>query len=136
MFVRAIVVWCGILLLAIANGALRSFWIIPQTGETIGRAVSTLLLCGLILYFTWISIRWIGPSSTGQALTVGILWLCLTLAFEFLVGHYVSGNAWSDLLADYDVTRGRIWILVLVFTLLAPLWTARLRNLFVRPAPS
>jgi hypothetical protein len=38
------------------------------------------------------------------------------------------------LLADYDLSRGRIWIGVLVVTLLAPLGTARLRGLLVAEA--
>ena len=48
--------------------------------------------------------------------------VALTVAFEFLAGHYVFGNSWERLIADYDVFRGRIWILVLLMNLLAPLW--------------
>jgi len=50
------------------------------------------------------------------------------LAFELVVGHYGFGKAWSELLADYDLRRGRIWVAVLVVTLLAPLWTVRVRQ--------
>jgi len=60
---------------------------------------------------------------------IGVLWLVLTLAFEFLAGHYVFGNPWSRLWTDYDVLRGRIWILVLVTTLVAPVIAARIRGL-------
>ena len=45
----------------------------------------------------------------------------LTLAFEFLAGHYLFGNSWERLLADYDVARGRIWPLVLIVTFVTPL---------------
>jgi hypothetical protein len=128
MILRAIVTWLGMLVLASLNGAARGFWIIPRLGETMGRAVSTVILCGLILFLTWLTIGWIRPTSSGQALKVGVIWLCLTLAFEFLVGHYVFGSPWSVLLADYDVSRGRIWIAALVLTLLAPWWTAVMRG--------
>ena len=37
---------------------------------------------------------------------VGIAWVALTVAFEFLAGHYVFGNSWEKLLADYNVLRG------------------------------
>jgi hypothetical protein len=53
----------------------------------------------------------------------------LTLGFEFLIGHYVMHKPWAELLADYDVSSGRIWIAVLVTTLLAPLWAAGRRGL-------
>jgi hypothetical protein len=64
-----------------------------------------------------------------DALTVGVLWLVLTLAFEFLIGHYVLEKPWTALLEDYDIRRGRIWVAVLVMVLLAPLWSARLKGL-------
>ena len=121
--------WLGILLLASVNGAVRATWLIPRTGETAGRAISTIILCGLVFLVTWLTIGWIKPSSTGEALKVGILWLGLTLAFEFLVGHYVLGNPWSALLEDYDLSRGRIWIAVLIVTFFAPLWAGRVRGM-------
>jgi hypothetical protein len=128
MILRAVIVWFGILVLASLNGAARGGWLIPRLGETMGRAVSTVILCGLVFFVSWLTIGWIRPTSSGEALKVGVVWLLLTLAFEFLVGHYVFGNTWSALLADYDLSRGRIWIAALVLTLLSPLWTARLRG--------
>jgi hypothetical protein len=128
MILRAVAVWFGILVLASLNGAARGAWIIPRLGDTMGRAVSTVVLCGLVFFVTWLTIGWIRPATSGEALKVGLVWLLLTLAFEFLAGHYLFGNTWSALLTDYDLSRGRIWIAVLVVTLLSPLWTARLRG--------
>ena len=59
--------------------------------------------------------------------TIGAGWVVLTLAFEFLAGHYLFANSWERLLADYNVAQGRIWILVLITTLLAPVVVYRLR---------
>ncbi len=84
---------------------------------------------------TWLSIRWIGPRTSSAALAVGGVWLALTLAFEFLAGHYLFHKAWATLLADYDVRRGRIWVLALVMTLLSPLWLARIRSVVHRRSP-
>ena len=36
----------------------------------------------------------------------------MTVAFEFGVGHWVAGDSWSALLENYDVTSGKIWVLV------------------------
>ncbi len=140
MTLRALAVWLLLLFLAVLNGGVRDTWLSPRLGETVGRAVSTLSLSGLILFATWMTIGWIRPTTVGDALGVGALWLALTLAFEFIGGHYGFGKSWSELLADYDLRRGRIWLVVLLVTLLAPLWTARLRGLvgiglFV-PAPA
>ncbi len=125
---RALAVWGLLLIFAVLNGGARDTWLSPRLGDPLGRAISTLLLCGLILLATWLTIRWIGPKSSREALGVGVLWVVLTLAFEFGVGHYGLGKSWTELFADYDLRRGRIWIAVLIVTLLAPLWTFRLRG--------
>jgi hypothetical protein len=83
----------------------------------------------LIAAVAVLTIGWIRPSSVRVALAVGAFWLALTLGFEFLVGHFVLRKSWQALLADYDVSRGRIWALVLLVTALAPLVAAHLRGL-------
>jgi hypothetical protein len=47
---------------------------------------------------------------------VGLYWLLLTVAFEFLGGHYLFGKSWENLPADYNLMRGRVWVAVLVAT--------------------
>ena len=125
MFPRAAAVWLGILALAVGNGALRDGVISPRIGEVPGRAVSTVILAGLVVLVARLTIRWIRPSTSADAWRVGLLWVGLTLAFEFLAGRYLFGNPWEKVLSDYDVTRGRIWALVPFVTLVAPAWAWR-----------
>jgi hypothetical protein len=89
-----------------------------------------LILCGLIALLSWTTIGWIHPTTAGQAGAVGVLWLALTLAFEFGFGHFVEHQTWTELLADYDVFGGRIWVLVLLTTTTAPYFAARARRVF------
>ena len=117
------------LVVASVNGAIREALLIPAIGVIPGRAISTVALCVLVLLLTWLTIRWIGPRSNGDAWIVGGLWVALTLAFEFLAGHFLFGDPWSQLLEEYDVFRGRIWILVLVTIAIAPRLCARVRGL-------
>ena len=133
MLRRAIVVWVVMLLFASANGALRQAVLIPSSGAVAGRAVSTVMLAALIALLTWVTIPWIRPHSNGEAWMIGGVWVALTLAFEFLAGHYLFGTPWEALLEDYNVVRGRIWILVLIVTMVAPPLCARARG--VVPAP-
>ena len=44
----------------------------------------------------------------------------MTLAFEFLFGHYVAGHSWSRLIADYNILEGRVWSLFLVWIAVLP----------------
>ena len=61
----------------------------------------------------------VGPA-IGDAWTIGPLWLVMTLAFEFVGGHYLFGTSWEALLADYNIFAGRLWIIVLIATWIAP----------------
>jgi hypothetical protein len=132
MFGRAVTVWVAILILASINGAVRDLLLAPRLGETLARALSTIMLSVVVLLVTWFSIAWIGPCTRRDALLVGLLWVTLTLAFELLAGHYLFHQPWSALLSDYDLRRGRIWILVLIITFVAPLWLGRMRGIVVR----
>ena len=132
MLLRATAIWFVLLAAAIVNGGVRVAWIIPRTGDSVGHVISTLLLCAAIVAVSWVAIGWVAPADAGAALAVGLLWLALTLAFEFGAGHYLFGTPWPTLLADYDVRSGRIWPLVLFATFLAPLLTAWARGLVTR----
>jgi len=55
-------------------------------------------------------------------------WLVLTLAFEFLFGHYVGGHSWRSLLDDYDLLSGRLWVLVPAWLAVAPYLFHRLQG--------
>lgn len=120
MLARAAVAWLGILGLAILNGGLRQALLVPWFGERVGHIVSTLLLSGIILGAAWFLVLRIRVDSARDAWAVGALWVVLTVAFEFLAGHYLFGDPWARLLADYNLGQGRVWILVPVTTLLAP----------------
>jgi apolipoprotein N-acyltransferase len=52
----------------------------------------------------------------------------LTVGFELGFGHYVAGHPWSDLVADYDLASGRLWVLIPAWTALAPYLLYRLRR--------
>ena len=119
---RAFLVWLAILLLANLNGALRELVLLPLAGEGTARILSTVALCAIVLLVARATIRWIAPASSREALGVGVLWLVLTLAFEFLAGHYLFGTTWEQIVREYDVGAGRIWVLVPIVTLLSPRW--------------
>lgn len=63
-----------------------------------------------------------GPPTLGEreALIIGLIWLVTTIGFEFLFGHYVAKHSWEHLLSDYNILRGRLWLLVLLWSISAP----------------
>ena len=120
MIIRTLLIWSGLLVLAIANGGFREAVLVPKLGLGMARAISTIMLSALILVFGWAVTPWIGPATLQDAWVIGALWVTLTLAFEFLGGHFLFGKPWPELLADYNVFEGRIWVMVLFVTMLTP----------------
>lgn len=118
---RYLLLWLPMLLLAVANGALRELALRRRLDELRAHQLSTLLLLALFAVYIGGALRVWPPASAAQALAVGLLWLGLTLAFEFLAGHYLSKQSWHRLLADYDLRAGRLWALVPLWVLVAPL---------------
>jgi hypothetical protein len=128
MLKRLLIVWFAMLIMASANGGVREALLLPLMGPGPARALSTLLLCAIVFLLTYFTIAWIGPRSSREAWVIGALWVALTLAFEFLAGHYLFGSPWSELLAEYNVFRGRIWILAVISIFVAPRMCARARG--------
>ena len=129
MMRRALLVWLGLMVVAIANGSFRQFLLLPSVGAYGGHVISSVTLSLLILLVAWMAIRWIGPATAREAWAVGVCWLLATVVFEFVAGHYLFHHPWPKLFADYDVRQGRVWILVLVATVAAPRWAAGVRGL-------
>jgi membrane-anchored protein YejM (alkaline phosphatase superfamily) len=120
MIFKATFIWVLLLGLAVLNGTAREFVFAPRWGAQAAHVASTLILCAAIFVVALLFTRWMAPKSRRGALLIGAVWLALTLAFEFLAGHYLFGSSWERLFADYNLLRGRVWILVLVATLFAP----------------
>jgi hypothetical protein len=79
------------------------------------------------LLVSWLFVRASASATPTQLRRVGAAWLCATVAFEFLFGRFVSGLGWPALLADYDVSRGRLWPVVLLSVFLGP-WLFRIER--------
>ena len=116
----AVACWLVPLACAVALGATRQLVLAPILGELAARAVGTLVLCLAIALLARRFIRRYRPSAAAR-LGVGVLWCALTLAFEFLAGHYLFGAPWEVLAADWNMAQGHLWPLVPAVTLLAPL---------------
>ncbi len=124
---KSFVIWIGILLLAIANGALREAILIPKLGAHAGLILSGVLLSALIVGVAYLSLPWLGAYRPSHLWSVGIGWLLLTLVFEFSFGLW-QGKSWPTLLESYTFEGGNIWPVVLFVTVLAPTLVAKLRG--------
>ncbi len=121
ILLSALGMWFIFVIAAILNATFREVLITPRLGEHAGHVISTFTFMGIILALTYLFLGYLDAELAGNdLLLIGALWLVLTVAFEFLFGHYVMGHSWEKLLADYNILKGRVWVLVLITTFLAP----------------
>jgi len=123
-----IAAWLPMVAIAVLNGAVREAWYGKRVPELCAHQISTASGVVLLGAYIWVIIRVCPPDSPEQAIGVGLIWLGLTFAFEFLFGHYVARHSWSRILRDYNVLAGRVWVLVLVWVAIAPYVFLRLQR--------
>jgi hypothetical protein len=122
IYLTASALWVALLAIAFVVGALREGLLTPRLGEPSAHVVGTLVAVALMAMVISAYVRRIHAScSTADLLRIGALWLALTVGFEFGFFHSVLGTPWAVLLADYDLLRGRVWVLVLATVLLGPI---------------
>lgn len=117
---KHILFWFAFPFVAILNGALREATYKKFVGDLPAHQISTvtgIIFFGIIFYF--IFRKW-KIESVNHAVIVGIVWLFLTILFEFGFGHYIMGNSWEKLFHDYNLAEGRVWSLILIWIFFAP----------------
>ena len=126
--VRGVAVWFVLMGAEFAHGIARAVWLIPAVGDFQSRQIG--VFTGTIINFTIAAlfIRWIHPMRVADALAAGVLWCVLTLTFEITFGRAVMHASWQRIGSDYDLTHGGLLPIGLVLLALAPLITAKVRD--------
>ena len=128
VFVRAAAVWLCIALLAVGNGVVRELLLAPLFGKGVALSLSGLVLVLVVFAVSWVSISFLAADSRAAYWLIGAQWVCMTLTFEFLFGHFVVGKPWSALLQTFNVASGDLFVLVLIASFLSPYTAARLQG--------
>jgi hypothetical protein len=121
IYLQALGIWIVMLIFAIINATLRNEVYGPKVTELLAHQISTIIyIAGIILVMVLFFSRTTAPYAPKDLIVIGILWMVLTVIFEFGFGHYVIGHTWLRLLHDYNIFEGRIWSLVLITELIGP----------------
>lgn len=123
---RAFGLWLVILVLAVANGALREAVLIPRLGGAAGLVASGVMLSVLVLLVAYHGMPWLHAQG-GELILVGLGWLVATLIFEFSFG-LLRGKTLGEILGAYTFKGGNMWPLVLAVVALAPWLAGKLRG--------
>jgi hypothetical protein len=114
--------------IATAAGIVRELWVVPLIGDLRGHQAGTLVVTSAFLAVIWMFVARMRPSSS-EALAIGAGWVLCAIAFEFGFGHYVDGLSWNRLLSDYDLSEGRLLLLVWLAVGAGPFLLAHLHRL-------
>jgi hypothetical protein len=129
---RALVVWLVIMGAESIHGALRTIVIAPLVGDFRARQLAVFTGSLLIVAIVAALIRWLRLVTVGSMLAVGLMWVVLTVGFEFLLGRVVVDYSWDRVLSDYNLRRGGLLPIGLVVFALSPLIAAWLRRVPIR----
>jgi hypothetical protein len=128
MLYRAFALWLLLMVVAIVNGVLREKLLMGWLDRGTAQIVSTAMLAVLVLLVTALTVGWMKVRGRLRYVIVGVIWVALSVAFEFLFGHYVLGESWRALLTAYRIDQGSPWPVFLLVVLVAPYLAATLRG--------
>jgi hypothetical protein len=126
---KTLFTWLVLLVVEFLHGTLRVILLVPRVGDLPSRQIGVLTGSLLILVVVYFFIRWSAHLSPRTLLTIGFVWLILTVLFEFAMGIFLFHFPLSRMLEDYNVPKGGLFPLALVFLFFSPLLAARLRHL-------
>lgn len=119
--------WLGFAGIAIICGALRVKILEPRLGEAKAHVLGTLLVCVLLMAAIQLFVASSGLTDTWPLMRIGAFWTILTICFEFFFGKLVMKKSLDELFADYNIFKGRVWLLVLLTTFYGPVLAGLLR---------
>ncbi len=128
MYFKSVLIWIVMALLAVLNGAFRVYIILPFTSEAVAHIISTVIFLVVQFLTIYLFIKKIKLQHVISAVKIGLLWVCMTVLFEFIFGHYVMNHPGEKLIADYNIFNGRLWLLVLLNNIAAPVFSFKINK--------
>lgn len=121
-------VWLLIILGESVHGTLRQLFLVPLVGDFPARRIAIFSGMLLIFLITYFFILWINVPSVKSLFGIGLIWVVLTVLFEFGLGVFVFNYSRERMFEDYDISRGGLMGLGLLFMFFAPFLADKLRR--------
>ena len=124
---RAVSLWVLLMAAETLLGLWRMKVLSAWLGDEFARDAGVFTGSLIILLIAFACIGWIPARNAGTLLLVGSTWVVLTIGYELLLGRFAFHRSWTEIAADFNLFRGRLFPLGLGFLLFSPLLAARLR---------
>ncbi len=127
-FIRAFTVWLLIIFAESIHGTIRQLFLAPLVGDFSARRIAVFTGMILIFAITYLSVRWINAPTKKSLLGIGLIWVVLTVLFEFSLGIFVFKFSRERMFEDYKVFRGGLMGFGLLFMFFAPFLAEKLKT--------
>ncbi len=127
-FIRAFTVWLLIIFAESIHGTIRQLFLAPLVGDFPARRIAVFTGMILIFAITYFSIGWVNAPTKKSLLGIGLMWIILTVLFEFGLGIFVFNYSRERMFEDYNILRGGLMGFGLLFMFFAPLLAEKLRR--------
>lgn len=126
LYLKALGIWLILAIAAIIVATFRIGVLLPSLGEQNAHQIGTIIFLIVQFVIIYFFIKKMKIVEVKTLLMIGIFWITITIIFEFIFGHYMMGHSWQKLLADYNLLNGRLWVLVLINNIAAPLISVKI----------
>lgn len=119
-WLKILLIWFCFIPIAILNGGLREYVLNQYFPTNKALIISGVLLSLFIFLITGLFLPRVKSFSRLNSIQTGVLWMILTVCFEFGFG-LATGTNWKELMEAYNLSNGNLWIIVVLSTFLAPI---------------
>lgn len=117
---KYLIIWLGMPFIAILNATIREILFVKSLNEKAAHRLSVLTIIILLSVYLCFILNKYRFENLSQAMWTGIMWVVLTVGFEFSLGA-LRKRPLSELLSAYNIFSGDLWLLVPSFILIAPI---------------
>jgi hypothetical protein len=126
---RAILAWVLFIPVAFLNGFIREVFTKRAAGDLTAHQISCMTASIAFVALSYLMLHKRIAELNNKILRItGMMWVLMTMVFEFGLGRYINNVSWDLLFQDYNIFEGRLWILVLLTILFTPIMIKKLKH--------
>ena len=120
MIIKTLLIWILIACGEILNGNFRVRFLQKRFGQKRAKQMSFISGSIIIFIICWFSLPWINPSTIDDCFIIGLIWMILMACVDIYFGRYVFHYKWETILDDFDLRKGNLLSLGMIFLFFCP----------------
>jgi len=129
IYIKATLIWCVMVLIAILNGVFRESILNPMFGDRTALPISGLILSAMIFAIIYLFINRLHATDSQTYIKIGLFWGLFTLVFEYGVGYFVLHQPIEHIHQVFNLQQGNLFSLALVTSIISPWLVAKIKHL-------